>query len=205
MSEALQIPTACFEPIWFSDTNNNTSFVADLRFSSTATGAAAYPDVAPVEPAPAEDERLAAFEEGLRQGRAEALADAKQENAERRKLGAALRRLDEEMIDRLGQQLSETVAVLCEATLAPLALDQAQLIERCRRAAVLLGETMDACTLYLNPGDIPKLDAELTANWHVAADEALEPGSLRLAGREGEIADGPQEWRRSLAETLGLQ
>jgi flagellar assembly protein FliH len=157
-----------------------------------------------VEPDPTETDRLAAFEEGLRQGRAEVLAQAKQENAERRKLGVSLRQLDEEMTDRLSQQLSETVAVLCEATLAPAALDHEQLNQRCRKAAVLLGEDLAACTLHLHPDDVALLDTDPGSTWPIEADETLERGALRLIGREGEITDGPQEWRRSLAEALGL-
>ena len=204
MSEEPTALAASFSPIWIRNSNSNSSFVADPRFSSTATGAAGHRNAAPVEPDPAEADRLATFEEGLRQGRAEAIAEAKQENTERRKLGAALRHLDEEMVDRLGQQLSDTVAALCEATLAPLALDHTQLAERCRKAATLIGEELSACTLYLHPGDITKIDEDLAAGWRIAADETLEPGSLRLSGREGEISDGPQEWRRSLSEALGL-
>ena len=200
---APRTPTS-FEPIWFDNVKNNTTFVADLRFSSTTTGALHHDDAAPVEPDPTEADRLAIFDEGHRQGRAEALAEANRENIERRKLGIALRQLDDETTDRLSQQLSETVAALCEATLAPLALDHTQLIARCRKAAMLLGEDLGACTLYLNPGDIAKIDPDLTTDWRVTADKELEPGSLRLAGRDGEISDGPQEWRRTLSEALSL-
>lgn len=182
----------------------NSSFVADLRFSSTTTGAAHPPEAAPVEPDPAQASRLAGFAEGLHQGRAEGRAEAQQDSAERRRLGIALRQLDEAMIDQLSQQLSETVAALCAATLAPIAVDPDRLSQRCRAAAVLLGEDLAACTVHLHSADIARLEPDPAASWLIVADDTLEPGSIRLFGRDGEIADGPQEWRRSLNEALGL-
>lgn len=205
MSEAIPAPASSFEAAWLGNQGSEPSFVADPRFVSTATGVGHSPPcAAPVAPDSAHVEREAAFDEGRLQGRAETLAEAKLENAERRKLGVALRRFDDEMTDRLGRQLAETVAVLCEGTLAPLALDRARLAERCREAAVLLGEDLSGCTLRLHPSDIPRIDDGGTDGWDIASDDTLEPGSIRLVGRDGEIASGPQEWRRSLAEALGI-
>lgn len=205
MSDRSPASSTNFETIWFGTQGNQNNFVADPRFDSTATGAGYSPPLAAsVAPDHADERHEAAFDNGRRQGRAEALAEAKQENAERRKLGVALRRFDDDMADRLSRQLSETVAMLCEATLAPLALDHARLAERCREAAVLLGEDLSLCTLHLHPTDVSRMQTDEPGGWTIAADDTLEPGSIRLVGREGDIASGPQEWRRSLAEMLGI-
>ena len=69
---------------------------------------------------------------------------------------------------------------------------------------MLLGEDLSGCTLRLHPADVARLDTGGAEGWHIAADDTLEPGSVCMAGSEGEIASGPQEWRRSLAEILGI-
>ncbi len=150
------------------------------------------------------DELAIAFQKGREQGLADAAAAAGQAAVERRRLGSALRRMDEDMIERLGREMTETIAVLCEETLAPLALDRALLAQRCGKAAALLGARTAGQVLYLHPQDIAELGEEIAANWDIQPDPALERGGLRIESTDGGISDGPAQWRAALAEGLGL-
>ena len=187
---------------WFAALPGPTGFAADPRFQPAPAHATPPGDPVANDAQAHADECAAAHARGVEAGRAQAQREADGEQAERRRLGSAIRRFDEDMTQRLGAQLAATVAALCDATLAPAAHDAELLMRRCTRAAALLAETRDACTLYLNPADIPRLDADFTADWRIAPDPALPPGGLRIEGREGGIADGPDEWRRALAEAL---
>ncbi len=189
-------------PDWIAALAGGGSFVADGRYN---------PAIAAKLPAQDENEGASqseiakAFEEGRSQGLADAADAAGRETAERRKLGSRLRRMDEDMIQQLGQQLSETIVTLCEATLAPLALDRDLLGERCAKAARLLGESSSNLVLRLNPKDIEILDEEFRSSWTISPDTDLSQGSLRIEGPDGGISDGPAEWRAALTETLGLE
>ncbi len=174
------------------------TFLADPRFG-------AAPQAAPNPPVDNEHLRLTeAFERGLAQGRAESAAQAEAEVGERRKLGIALRTLEQEMRDQFAAMLAETVKALCSASFAPIALDKELLQSRCVRAATMLDEAQDAITLRLNPDDIARIDPEFADSWTIAPDPDLPQGELRVEGRDGAVLDGPQEWARALAEALEI-
>ncbi len=175
-------------------------FIPDHRYA--ARGELPLEPQAPAADGP--DELAIAFENGREQGLADAAAAAGQSAVERRRLGSGLRRMDEEMIERLGREMTETIAVLCEATLAPLALDRALLAKRCEKAAALLGARAAGQVLYLHPQDITELEEGFAANWDIKPDPELERGALRIETADGGISDGPAQWRASLAEGLGL-
>ena len=186
-------------PQWFAGLGRDGGFAADPRFLN---GPEASPPLAHNPQSAIDVQLAAAFEEGRLRGRSEAERDAAHEQTERRKLGSALRRMDEDMVTRLGEQLSATVAALCEATLQPLTLDTELLARRCSRAAAMIDDSHSACVLHLHPDDIARLDDEFLSNWRIEPDPALAQGALRLEGGEGGIADGPEEWQRALAEAL---
>ncbi len=189
-------------PDWITALGAESGFLPDDRYNP----AAAVDQPTPPQPdAELETEIAKAFTEGRQQGLAEAVQQANKQSSERRKLGSRLRRLDEEMVEQLGRQLSETIVVLCEATLAPLALDRDLLAQRCTKAAQLLGESGSERVLRLSPDDVAALDKEFRESWNISPDPELLRGSLRIEGLEGGISDGPVQWRAALVETLGLE
>lgn len=185
---------------WIAMIGEQQGFIPDQRYA--ARGELPQEPLAPAADGP--DELAIAFESGREQGIADAAAAAGQSAVERRRLGSGLRRMDEEMIERLGREMTETIAVLCEATLAPLALDRALLAQRCEKAAALLGARAAGQVLYLHPQDITELEEGFTANWDIKPDPELERGALRIETADGGISDGPAQWRATLAEGLGL-
>lgn len=172
-------------------------FARDARF--------AEPHHAPL---PARADPLAlAWAEGHAAGFAEAesaAADlAAQDAAARAKLELSLARLDTELAEALRQRLLATVEALCEAAIAPLALDKTLLAERVARAAAMLARADDERVLRLHPADLALLAAQLPDGLPVLADPALERGALRVETSNGGVEDGPEQWRRAIAKALG--
>lgn len=176
-------------------------FVADPRFGGTARPAAAG------APEPAPDPAELAWDEGFAAGLAEGTRRGDERCAEvaaaAGQLGAGLARCAAEDEELLRQRLTETVAALCEAAIAPLALDREALAGRVRRAAALLTRSTDQRTIHLHPDDIVMLGGQLPADWPVHSDPALERGAVRIETAEGGVEDGPANWRRAIAEALG--
>lgn len=137
-------------------------------------------------------------------GRQAALAEMANEGAARAALKLSFQRLDDALQEELGLRIAETVAVLCEQALAPLALDRTALRARGLAAAALLREGVETTCLRLHPDDIPLLDEDFAARWPVEADARLERGTLQFDTAEGAVRDGPAEWRAALHEALGL-
>lgn len=171
-------------------------FVADARFAA----ALAPP---PSDPADPVDQ---AWHEGFAAGQAEATAAAlareEADSAARARLELGFVRLDTEQTERLRRLLAETVAALCEASLAPLALDADLLARRASAAAAMLARADDARVLRLHPDDLALIAAQLPADLPVSPDPALERGALRIDGAQGGVEDGPDHWRRAIAEAL---
>jgi flagellar assembly protein FliH len=188
-------------------------FRSDARFVSALD----QPPPPPHSPSPAfdpepfpqaepEDPIAIAFAEGYAAGIAEAKARAGElaaaDAAAREGLGIALTRLDRDLAEALRQRLRDTVAALCEAAIAPLALDEDALMRRIERAVALFARTEDERVIRLHPDDIALLAPRFTADWQVVPDAALERGSLRVETASGGIEDGPELWRRAIAEAL---
>jgi len=140
---------------------------------------------------------------GLAEARAEAEAARTREEEARQTIELALARLDTQQQEVLRQRLVETVSALCNAALAPLAIDPDLLAERASRAAAMLARADDAAVLRLHPDDIALIAHRLPAGLPVEPDPALERGNLRIEGLAGGVEDGPNQWRRALAEALG--
>ena len=177
-------------------------FTPDPRF------AALYPD-APAKGhthSPPADPLALARAEGFAEGHAAAEAEARAQAERAREAGnrltLAFARLDAELTEQLRQRLIETVAALCEATLAPLALDRTLLAERVKRAAALFSRADDERVIRLNPDDLEAVRAMLPAEWSFLPDPALSPGALRVETASGGAEDGPVQWRRAIAEAL---
>jgi flagellar biosynthesis/type III secretory pathway protein FliH len=179
----------------------NGAFAPDQRFAPHARQAQPVEDhAAEAQAAEAEGRRAVqeAFAAGLTQGRAEGEEQLAAERASHERLRLSLGRLDETMRRALADRLAETVTNLCEATLAPLALDPGALQHRCTSAARLLGEAQDRLELHLHPDDIIGLNPEFAAGWRIVARPDFERGAVRIEGEDAGIVDGPAEWRAAL-------
>lgn len=159
----------------------------------------------PLEDQPA-DPLSSAWAAGHAAGMAEARAEAEALHAceaeARHKIELALARLDGEQQEVLRRRLVETVAALCDAALAPLAIDPDLLAERAGRAAAMLARADDAAVLRLHPEDLALVAGRLPGDLPVDPDPALERGNIRIDGLAGGVEDGPGQWRRAIAEAL---
>ncbi len=173
-------------------------FRQDVRFA----GAAAIPARAP-EP---DNPLAAAFAEGYAQGadhaRAEAAAALAGEVEARAALDLSFTRLDAEIAETLRQRLAETVTALCEAALAPHALDHAALVTRIERAVAMLARADDERVIRLHPEDLKLVAPRLPDDWKLIEDPALPRGGLRVETANGGVEDGPAQWRRAITEAL---
>ncbi len=166
-------------------------------------GGAALCEPDPIASDPQAKALAAAHAQGLAEGRAEADAEALALLEAHGRLSLAFERLDQQMEEELRTALRETVMTLCEHALAPLAIDEQALLARIERAAAMLSRAYDDRTIRLNPDDLSLLSESLRADWSVRPDPSLPRGTLRVESTEGGIEDGPETWRRAIAEALG--
>lgn len=180
-------------------------FARDTRFDAVEADIA-LPEVAPPPPIsdPLAEARNAGFAAGLAAGRGEALAQAEAQRRTCENFGYSLARLDAESTETLRQRLLDTVVSLCEATLAPLALDMPTLARRVERAVAMFARADDERVIRLNPDDLVAVQHLLPPDWPVVPDPALERGALRVETRTGGAEDGPAQWRQAIAEALDL-
>jgi flagellar assembly protein FliH len=171
----------------------------------------AAPPAAPPPRAPdlIEEARRQGYDRGHLDGRAEAEQEALQRDAVRARFTFGFERVDAQCAEQLRQRLMDTVVALCEATLAPMALDKEALARRVERAVAMFARADDERVIRLNGEDMEALKDKLPAQWTFAVDDTLEPGALRVETRSrgvdgGGVEDGPREWRRAIAEALDL-
>ena len=173
----------------------SSGFRSDPRFAASPA----------VVPAP-EDALAQTWADGYAAGFGEAQTaaqvSAKVDTTARGKIDLALARLDAEQTEQLRQRLLLTVEVLCEAAIAPLALDKDALTARVAKAAAMLARADDDKVLRLHPDDLKLIGNQLPDGLEVLDDPALERGSLRIETSNGGIEDGPAHWRRAIAEAL---
>ncbi len=177
-------------------------FQADARFCDVP--APQPPPPAP-PPEPVDPVGLAwqeGFNAGLAEARDEAAAIAAQAEAARDKLALSFARLDAALEEELRLRLHETVAALCEGAITPLALDADALARRVEKAVSMLTRADDDRIIRLNPEDIALVSERIVADWNVLPDPALPRGSLRVETATGGVEDGPEQWRRAIAEAL---
>lgn len=174
-------------------------FRPDNRFGQP-TGA----DLRPRRPDPAEAAYAEGYGRGFDEGVAKAQAQAAIDAAGRSKIEGAFTRLSEAELLRFEDKLRETVLMLCERTLAPLAADPAALTDRITRALDLLRRSEDERVLRIHPDDLALVHNRLPDDLRIELDPTLERGGLRVETAEGGVEDGPDQWRRALAEALGL-
>lgn len=171
-----------------------SGFVCDPRFGATAPAA----DRAETVTDAWEAGRLA----GLEEAREDAARQAAAEACARDRIGLSLARLDEECAETLRQRLLVAVAALCEAAIAPLALDCDALRRRIDCAVGMLSRADDDKILRLHPDDFALIGSSLPAGIEISVDPMLERGSVRVETTTGGVEDGPAHWRRAIAEAL---
>lgn len=169
------------------------------------------PPVAPPPRAPdlVEEARQQGYDRGHLDGRAEAEQEALQREAVRARFAFGFEKVDAQCAEQLRQRLMDTIVALCEATLAPMALDKDALARRVERAVAMFARADDERVIRLNREDMEALRDKLPAEWHFSVDDTLEPGALRVESTSrgvdgGGVEDGPREWRRAIAEALDL-
>jgi flagellar assembly protein FliH len=162
--------------------------------------------VAPVrlepEVDPVSDAFMKGYAQGLEVAREEAMAAAAAQSSAASKLALSLARLDDALEEQLRQRLRDTVVALCEAAIAPLAVDEDMLLRRVATAAAMLARADDDRVIRVHPQDLELLASRFQADWDVQADATLERGAIRVEGANGGVEDGPGTWRRAIAEAL---
>ena len=188
-------------------------FTPDARYGTAAPTPEPVPVPVPAMAADADEEGEAApdpvaeaftqgFAAGHEQASAEAEARAAADEQAREGLMLSFARLDSVLEEELRLRLRDTVAALCEAAIAPLALDEQALMRRIDRAVSMLARADDERVIRLHPDDIPLASARLGAEWQVQADPRLERGTVCIDSANGGVEDGPATWRLAIAEAL---
>jgi flagellar assembly protein FliH len=75
-------------------------------------------------------------------------------------------------------------------------------MRRIERAVSLLARTDDERLIRLHPDDVAMLSPSLAADWQILPDRTLERGAIRVETASGGVEDGPELWRRAIAEAL---
>lgn len=180
-------------------------FRSDARFAPLGEAPPTYEAPAATQGEP-EDPIATAFAQGYSAGAAEAQARAADQTAAdaaaREGLALSFARLDAQLEEQLRLRLRDTVAALCESAIAPLALDEEALVQRIEKAVSMLTRADDERVIRLHPDDIALLCPRFAADWQVVPDPALERGALRVETQSGGVEDGPELWRRAIAEAL---
>ncbi len=169
-----------------------------------------YASHIPVAAAPSEAEIRQKIEEnayakGLAEGREqmrlEQLAVHDADMAAMAELELSLGRIDADLAAQLADRLKMGVLELCETLIAPQAVDAEALEKRALKVIDMLGDA-EKRVLRLNPLDMEMIAKRVPEGISVEADGSLERGSLRLESSDGGIEDGPQVWRRAIADAM---
>lgn len=156
----------------------------------------------PEAPDPADEAFAQGFAAGYEQAQGEARAKAEEDAAARERLALSLQRLNADLEEELRTRLRQTVEALCEAAIAPMALDTDALVRRIDRAVSMLARADDDRVIRLHPEDLDLISQRLSAEWQVDADPRLERGTIRIETINGGVEDGPATWRLAITEAL---
>ena len=148
----------------------------------------------------AEKAYRAGYEDGQVSARADFEAQLKAERAERSAIELAFARFDADSGRVLRDRMLATVQALCEEAVLPLALDAEGLARRVEAAAAMLQRKQDQRIIHIHPDDLELVRDNLSQNLELVPDGSVERGGLRVETDDGGVEDGPQQWRRALAE-----
>jgi flagellar assembly protein FliH len=185
-------------------------FTPDRRFSGDFAEHEPVPVPEPEEPQlpveeapdPVAEAYADGFAAGHEQARAQAEARMAKDAAAREELALSFARIDGALEDTLRLRLRDTVAALCEAAIAPLALDEEALMARITRAISMLARADDERVIHLHPDDIDLISPRLSEDWTVQPEPRLERGTVRIESQNGGVEDGPGTWRLAIAEAM---
>lgn len=156
---------------------------------------------APVEAEDAAEKAYrAGYEDGQVSARADFEAQLKAERAERSAIELAFARFDADSGRVLRDRMLATVQALCEEAVLPLALDPEGLARRVEAAAAMLQRKQDQRIIHIHPDDLELVRDNLSQDLELVPDGSVERGGLRVETDDGGVEDGPQQWRRALAE-----
>lgn len=183
-----------------------TGFQPDSRFAEWQPVPVLERDPAPIrlepETDPVSDAFMKGYTQGLEAAREELAVAGAADAAARDRLALSFARIDDALEEQLRLRLRDTVAALCEAAIAPLAIDEDMLMRRIAKAAAMLARADDDRVIRVHPQDLDLLAPRLRADWDVQGDPTLERGAIRVEGTNGGVEDGPAIWRRAIAEAL---
>lgn len=190
-------------PAWIAALGEQTEFREGAPFS-TASRVASIAALPESEESESEDESALAdaYARGEAAGRLAAETEAKAEFDRLRTVRLAFQALDQVAMDSLASELRDTVIALCEQVIGDLQPDPDTVLERARQAAKRLGEASGKLSLRLNPADIDALGDTSLQGWQVTPDPSISRGGLILESVDGAVHDGPDEWRRAIAEAV---
>lgn len=172
------------------------SFARNSRY--TASPGDAVP--APQSEDAGEKAYAAGYEDGQISARADFDAQLKAERAGRSAIELAFARFDADSERQLRDGLLATVHALCEEAVLPLALDAEGLARRVEAAAAMLQRKHDQRIIHIHPDDLELVKGSVSGDLELVPDGSVERGGLRVETDDGGVEDGPQQWRRALAE-----
>lgn len=181
----------------YSALGKRGNFSRSSRFTQPEPRSA--PPAPDVEDA-AEKAYSAGYEDGQISARADFEAQLKSERDGRSAIELAFARFDAESERSLRDGLLATVHALCEEAVLPLALDAEGLARRIDAAAAMLKRKHDRRVIHIHPDDLDLVRESISSDLELVPDASVERGGLRVETEDGGVEDGPQQWRRALAE-----
>ncbi len=172
-------------------------FIANARYARTVVD-----EALPVPVDDAEEAYRSGFEEGQISAKADAEAKFARERAERATIELAFARFDMESAQALRGSLRATVHALCDEAVMPLALDSEALASRIELAAAMLQRKHDQRIIHIHPEDLALVRDNVPPELELLSDATIERGGLRVETDDGGVEDGPQQWRRAIAEAF---
>jgi len=177
-----------------------------------ALGVQAPPQVAPLEPAPQEDERLAleelrrqAFDDGYRDGRSQGEKEARAElAAELQKLQALARSVRDALAQGIEGAEDALVEIAFAATCKVLgrAAASEEGVRAMVREAMSEVRSKEGVVLRVSPREHAALKAQLGAELEVLADERVAAGGCLIETTGGTLDARLEVQLRRLADTL---
>jgi flagellar assembly protein FliH len=142
------------------------------------------------------------FKEGYNAARSEFEAKLEEERAGRANIETAFARFDSDSERLLRDRILATVHSLCEEAVLPLALDADGLARRVDAAAAMLQRKHDERVIHVHPDDLKLIQDNVADDLKLISDKTVERGGLRVETENGGVEDGPEQWRRALAEVF---
>lgn len=180
----------------YSALGKRGNFSRDARYTRSEGGAPPAPEA----PDAAEHAYRAGYEDGQISARADFEAKLKAERTQRAAIEVAFARFDADSERQLREGMLATVHALCEDAVLPLALDSDGLVRRVEAAAAMFQRKHDQRIIHIHPDDLELVRDSVSGDLELVPDASVERGGLRVETEDGGVEDGPQQWRRALAE-----